>query len=235
MLTEVEQVSRDSWQRNIDEFRLIWPDTEVVRFLGHTVRRGERSGVRVLDLGCGGGRHLACMAREGFDVYGVDYNTVPLEQARQAVAAEGQNPRLVLADVGDPPFADEQFDVVLAWGVLFHTTPDRAVTMLRHIRRMLKPDGRVMANWRSDQDDMRSRGKRVDGGTYLMGEQAGAFGLTGTLYTFSTREDLEHRYEQAGLRIDNVERRDLWIDNMSMRCSWWIIWASRPPDSASAR
>ena len=227
MLEQLEQVSRTSWERNIDEFRLVWPDTEVVRFLGKTVRRGERAGLRALDLGCGGGRHMACMAREGFDVWGVDYNAVGLEQARKAVMAEGQAARVALADVADPPFADGAFDIVLAWGVLFHTTPDRAVTMLREVRRMLKPGGHVLANWRSDQDDMRRRGKRVDERTYLMGEQAGAFGLTGTLYTFSSQADLERSYEQAGLRIDNVERRDLWINNLSMRCSWWIVWASR--------
>jgi hypothetical protein len=77
---------------------------------------------------------------------------------------------------------------------------------------------------------MQRRGKRVDERTYLMGEQAGAFGLTGTLYTFSSRSDLEYSYEQAGLWIDNVERRDLWINNLSMRCSWWIVWASRPAE-----
>jgi hypothetical protein len=68
----------------------------------------------------------------------VDYNAVGLEQARQAVLAEGQAARVALADVADPPFADGAFDIVLAWGVLFHTTPDRAVTMLRQVRRMLK-------------------------------------------------------------------------------------------------
>ena len=228
MQGQLEQVSRASWQRNLDDYRMIWPDTEVVRFLGHTVPRSERSGWRVLDLGCGGGRHLACMAREGFEVHGLDYNTVALDQARRAVASEGQVPRLVLADVAEPPFGDQRFDVVLAWGVLFHTTSDRATTMLRHIRRMLKPGGRMLANWRSDEDDMRHRGKLVDGRTYLMDEQAGPLGLTGTLYTFSAQEDLEQSYDEADLHIDNLERRDLWIDDMSIRCSWWIVWASRP-------
>lgn len=224
MLTELEQVSRQSWHRNLDEFRLIWPDTEVVRFLGHATRRGRREGVRVLDLGCGGGRHLGCLAREGFDGVGVDYNAVGLAQARELVLAEGGVPRLAMADVADPPFADETFDLVLAWGVLFHTTPDRAIAMLRQIRRMLGAGGRVLANWRSDEDDMRSRGRHVEGRTYLMGDKAES-GLEGTIYTFSAREDLENVYAQAGLRIDNIERRDLWINNLSMRCSWWIVWA----------
>ncbi|MBN1342021.1 MAG: methyltransferase domain-containing protein [Phycisphaerae bacterium] len=234
MLSQLEQVSRTSWERNIDEFRLIWPDTEVVRFLGHTARRGQRSGLRVLDLGCGGGRHLACVAREGFEGYGIDYNAVGLEQARQSVAAEGQPSRVVLADVADPPFADERFDIVLAWGVLFHTTPDRAVTMLRQIRRLLKPGGRMLANWRSDEDDMQHRGKRVDERTYLMGDDAES-GLAGTLYTFSARADLESTYAQADLRIDNLERRDLWINNLSMHCSWWIVWAGKPASTETER
>lgn len=228
MLSEVEQISRRAWQQNIDQYRMIWPDTEVVRFMGHTVKRGERSGVRVLDLGCGGGRHLACLAREGFEVYGLDYNSVALDQARRAVTGEGQAARLALADVADPPFADGMFDIVLAWGVLFHTTTDRAETMLRQIRRMLRPGGRLLANWRVDEDDLRKRGRQIGDGTYLMSERASSFGLAGTLYTFNTRSSLENAYAQANLRIDNIERRDLWIDNLTTQCSWWIVWASRP-------
>lgn len=227
MLTQLERTSRTSWARNIDQFRLIWPDTEVVRFLGHTARRGQRAGLRALDLGCGGGRHLACMAREGFEVYGVDYNPPSLELARQAVHAEGRTARLVTADIAVPPFADEQFDIVVAWGVLFNTTPDRTLVMMREIRRMLKPGGRLLANWRTVEDDLRHRGKQVAEQTYLLDEQADSLGLTGTLYTFSTRNDLDRVYERADLHVDNVERHDSWINNLSIYCSWWIVWATR--------
>ncbi len=245
MQSQLERVSRRAWQRNLDGFRLIWPDAEVVRFFGRLAPRGERSGIRVLDLGCGGGRHLACLTREGYEAWGVDYNEIGLAQAQEVVLAEGGEPRLALADVADPPYADGFFDAVLAWGILFHTTPDRAATMLSQIRRVLRPGGRVLSNWRSDEDDLRKQGRPVDpqrdgvcggeadalGKTYLMSGGAAVHGLEETLYTFSSREDLEDRYGQAGLAIDNLERRDLWINNMTMRCSWWIVWATKPEDA----
>jgi len=232
MLTELEQTSRTSWARNIDEYRMLWPDTEVVRFLGRTFRRGERSGVRALDIGCGGGRHLSCLAREGFEVYGADYNLGALQQARRAVRAEGGEAGLVVSDIAHPPFADGQFDVVVAWGVLFNTMPERTVEMLREIRGMLRCGGRLLANWRTTDDDLMGRGQQVGERTYLLDDRAASAGLDGTLYTFSTRDEVERAHEAAGLRVDNVERRDLWIDGVSVRCSWWITWASRPDESA---
>lgn len=230
MLNPLEQESRAAWERNIDTHRLIWPDAEVVRFLGHSFARGERQGRRALDIGCGGGRHLACMAREGFEVYGLDYNVNALDQARRAVVREGQPGRVLLGDIAALPIADARLDVVVAWGVLFNTTADRSVTMLRQIRRVLKPDGRLLANWRTSHDDLRHRGKKIEGRTYLLSEEAGAFGLEGTLYSFYPRRDVEKIYERGGFRVDNIERRDLWINNLAVHCSWWIVWASKPSD-----
>ncbi len=228
MLDALEQTSRTAWEKNLDTHRLLWPDTEIVRFLGHAIPRGQRSGLRALDIGCGGGRHLACLAREGFEVFGLDYNLNALQQAGEAVRSEGKPSRMMLADVVNLPIGSEQFDLVLAWGLLFATTLDRSLSMMRRVREILRPGGRLLANWRTHVDDLRKTGKKVEGKTYVLGEKADAFSLSGTLYSFLNRKDVERLYARSGLTIDNIERRDLWINNLSVHCSWWIVWASRP-------
>jgi SAM-dependent methyltransferase len=50
---------------------------------------GLEPGMRVLDVGCGPGRHSLALARRGFDVVGVDHSTEFVRLAREAAAADG--------------------------------------------------------------------------------------------------------------------------------------------------
>ncbi len=47
------------------------------------------SGMRVLDVGCGPGRHSLALARRGFEVVGVDHSAEFVRLAREAAAADG--------------------------------------------------------------------------------------------------------------------------------------------------
>ena len=48
----------------------------------------ERRMRRVLDLGCGAGRHLVFLARQGFETYGTDVDPYGLARARSWLEQE---------------------------------------------------------------------------------------------------------------------------------------------------
>lgn len=50
---------------------------------------GLAPGMRVLDVGCGPGRHSLALARRGYDVVGVDHSAEFVRLAREAAAADG--------------------------------------------------------------------------------------------------------------------------------------------------
>jgi len=70
------------------------------------------AGSRVLDLGCGPGRHSLALARRGVDVVGIDHSQEFVALARHAAAAEGLPCEFRAADVRD---LDEKgrFDAVI--------------------------------------------------------------------------------------------------------------------------
>ena len=110
-------------------------------------------GDRVLDLGCGEGRHViaAYLAAE-VDAIGVDLSLADLKNAQ--VKAEdfltdsaGEDQRslgLASADALRLPFADNSFDKVICSEVLEHIPDYRAA--LTEIRRVLKPGGLLCAS-----------------------------------------------------------------------------------------
>jgi SAM-dependent methyltransferase len=104
---------------------------------------------RVLDLGCGFGRHAFEAYRRGAHVVAVDRSSEEVAQVTsmfRAMEAAGEAPagrtaRAVRADLLALPFPDASFDVVMASEVLEHIPADDLA--MAEIARVVRPGGRV--------------------------------------------------------------------------------------------
>jgi len=104
-----------------------------------------KPGFKVLDAGCGGGRHLSEAFRwRGVSVVGIDLNRDDALKAHNTTkimrheGEDGGGASLVLvSDVTGLPFRDASFDIVICSEVLEHI-PDHTLAMAEIIR-VLKP------------------------------------------------------------------------------------------------
>jgi SAM-dependent methyltransferase len=100
----------------------------------------------ILDVGCGGGRTIDTMAKAASQgrVFGVDYSATSVGVARRVNAAAIDAGRVCVqqGSVSALPFAAATFDLVTAVETHYYW-PD-LLSDLREIRRVLKPDGRVV-------------------------------------------------------------------------------------------
>lgn len=110
-------------------------------------RLGLRPGERVLDMGCGAGRHAYEMYRRGADVVALDQDADELAGVLEVFGAmkeRGEVPAGAEADIkqGDAlalPFADGEFDRVVAAEVLEHIPAD--IQAIEELVRVLRPGG----------------------------------------------------------------------------------------------
>jgi SAM-dependent methyltransferase len=115
-------------------------------YLFDQILRGNiTQGMRVVDAGCGGGRNLVYLLREGYEVFGVDSDAAAVEGVRQMAGrlAPGlPSTNFQVAGVEAMPFPDEFADVVVCHSVL-HFARDEAQfgAMVRGLWRVLKPGG----------------------------------------------------------------------------------------------
>jgi SAM-dependent methyltransferase len=108
---------------------------------------GVRAGERVLDLGCGAGRHAFEAARLGARVTAVDLDRAALTEVRSIVGAMSVGGELpadascdaVAANALALPFPDGTFDRVIASEVMEHIADDGGAA--RELARVLRPGG----------------------------------------------------------------------------------------------
>lgn len=104
---------------------------------------------RVLDMGCGGGRHAYEAWRRGATVVALDLDEHELKGVHYVVSEMLDAGDLPHGRVGGPvrgsaldlPFADESFDCVIGSEVLEHIWDDRAA--IAELVRVLRPGGRM--------------------------------------------------------------------------------------------
>jgi ubiquinone/menaquinone biosynthesis C-methylase UbiE len=104
-----------------------------------------RSGMRVLDLGCGPGRltiPIAHRVGEGGEVLAVDLQPAMLSIVQRRAAREGlRNVHTLQAAAGDGDLGEGRFDLALLVTVLGEVPADRRAAALDQVAHALRPGG----------------------------------------------------------------------------------------------
>jgi SAM-dependent methyltransferase len=96
---------------------------------------------RLLDLGCGVGRHSLLFAERGWKVTGIDLAAPSLEYARQEASDAGLDAQFHLADITRGTLPPNQDLILLAYGTIGTLAPGMARRLVAACRRALSPGG----------------------------------------------------------------------------------------------
>ena len=149
----------EAWEKNYQQRGALWQGaaTGIPSF---------PPGTRVLEAGCGNGKTLATLCRNGCDTTGCDIAASALRLARRAAPET----HLVQADVRSLPFRDQTFDAVIA----IHVTgalheADRRRTA-REYARVLAPGGTLFFREFSAGDFRCGKGRPTEDQSFLRGD-----------------------------------------------------------------
>jgi ubiquinone/menaquinone biosynthesis C-methylase UbiE len=122
---------------------------------------------KILDLGCGSGRHMVYFGKKGYDVVGLDLSSVALKQAKSWLKDEKiENYELIEDDMTNLPLSDNDFDAVISINVIHHNTLLEIEKTIKEIRRVLKDGGLFVATILSKRDYKFGKGKKLEEDTY---------------------------------------------------------------------
>ncbi len=108
---------------------------------------------RILDLGCGTGRHLVYLSKLGYDMYGLDASPRALNLAgdwlqEMQLRADLRMHRMEHAF----PFEDGFFDAVISVQAIHHNTMENILVTVSEIERILRDEGIIFITFPVLQD-----------------------------------------------------------------------------------
>ena len=146
----------DNSYKNKDNY-IFYPHEEVVRFISKYIRKRVgfdifldqceiKESTKVLDFGCGIGRHMKLLYEFGLNARGFDLSSEAIEVAKSNFSSLGMNEvskKLDIANIINLPYKSEEFDFMLSHGVIDSMPIDVAQKGFLELYRTLKKGGYI--------------------------------------------------------------------------------------------
>ena len=107
------------------------------------------SGKLVLEAGIGTGRFGTWLAKQGFDVVGIDISKEMLKKTKEKTRFANVDVEVVIADVHFLPFRKGLFDSCICINVMDHFS--NFDEFFRQVRQVIKPQGSLIFNFSNSQ------------------------------------------------------------------------------------
>jgi len=183
-----------------DEFRWPKPHEHVLAFV--PLLKG-RAAQRVLDLGCGAGRHTVYLAREGFELFAIDIAENGLEHTRTWLEREKLEAELKHGDIEQIPYPEAFFDAVISIYVIYHKTLAGMRRSVAEIYRVLRPGGLALISLQSKRGYRYRAGDEIEPDTFAADSGPDA----GELHHYSDVSEIGSLFERFVIRRIDLEER----------------------------
>lgn len=162
------QLKINEWNssyKNKDNF-IFYPQEDIIRFISQYIRKRiglnefvdrnmYKQNPKVLDFGCGIGRHVKLLNEFNLDGYGFDLSEEAIAIAKSNFNTTGLAQlvdRVVACDITNLPYKDKYFDFMLSHGVLDSMPFEIAKKGMIELHRCLNDKGKIYFDVISDKD-----------------------------------------------------------------------------------
>ena len=104
---------------------------------------------KILDIGCGFGRHIELIADFSKEVIGIDNNSGMIKKAKNRLS-NFKNVKLFVQNAQKLEFKKDYFDYVICFTNTFGNFPDIKENVLKEMKRVCKKDGQIIISVYND-------------------------------------------------------------------------------------
>lgn len=223
--------NKEIWEKLHKEprFRPKYPSESVVQYAFRNFKRDGNT--KVLDLGCGAGRHIFFMAKENIIPYGIDISEEGVRYTRELLKRykfDNFAKNIIVGDFTNLKFENNYFDGIICYGVLYYSKKEQIEKSVEEIYRVLKEDGKALIVVRNTKDYRFGLGKEIEKNTFIIDENDSnkcAYNESAMIMHFFTEEEIRSLfYEFSKVEIDILSETH---ENNSYKDSNYIIRLSK--------
>jgi len=141
---------------------------------------------KVLDLGCGLGRHAIAFALAQFSVTATDASSTAIQHLNEWANSLQLSIETHVCDVFAETLPNKTFDVVLSYNVIYHGSREQFAQAIQQVRKLLKHKGTFFFTCPSRQDGKYGFGEMIAPHTYRCTKSV----TSGDTHYFADEEDL---------------------------------------------
>lgn len=183
-------IKSKAWSWEWDSSVAPWweePAAEIYPLLNKWTKAGFK---KLLDLGCGIGRHSVLFANNGFSVDAFDLSEEGIKKLKKLSKDKNLKIKTKVGDMLSLPYEDDSFDCLIAYHVIYHADDNGIKRVISEIKRVLKNGGEAYLTFNSqgsssfkDPDN-----KRITQNT-IVKEKGHEAGIP---HFYSTKQDVEN-------------------------------------------
>ena len=189
------------------KYFLKWPDEMVVRFLAKN--NGKRN-QKVLDLGCGSGRHSELLIKQGYQVYGSDVSAAAIKMTIERIRMLNLKGKFEVSYFNSLPYENEFFDMIIAWHSNYYNNFETLLESINEISIVLNKNGLFLFSMISTGDFRETYGKTTDGITYV--GRKNAYELFGLTYCVINNENELKKLLKNRFKILSIGYNEMYFE-----------------------
>ncbi len=217
-------MATELWEKYWDEDRNheYWekPSPQVLDFIRSL---NPHTHPRVLDLGCGLGRHAIAFALAGFDVTVTDSSEAAIQHTQEWARNAELKIDAKVCDMAEQGFDENSFDVILSYNVIFHGYREDFVRAIAHVADLLRPGGLFYFTAHSRRDAKYGQGPCVAPHTYLSPNSI----TPGDMHYFVDEADIDEVLADFSILSRSLDEGHRDIKGQSQFYSNWTVIAER--------
>lgn len=187
-------VKMPDWESQFKVKGRIWdePDPQVIEF-AKTLEKGSR----ILDLGCGTGRHLVYLAGQGFEMYGTDISSAGIQECKKWLREKGLKAKLEVEDFEKISYPDEFFDAVISTKTIHHGVLKKIKNCVEEIYRVTKKGGKILVTLVHKNSMKWKKGYEIEKDTLILTKDriANEIGIPHHFFDEESVKDLFHKFK----------------------------------------
>ncbi len=199
-----------------------YPSEMLIRFVNSKLRN--KSGIKILDIGCGTGRNLAFLAEKRFKPYGIECSGKAIEIAENWLMKKKVKVDIKHGSVLDKNLYEKDIGAVVDIACMQHHVLHDIKLIISNVHHSIAENGYFFSIIKNQDDSLYNSGECIEGPTYKFPSNAEKVNVP-VIITFPSFDEIVELF--SCFSHVEIEKEEWTYNNRSKKVSHWIITARK--------